>query len=144
LIIWDFDLKGIIKIKNIIKAFNYLNLNEDVSIACAYAYYQLPFGKLYFDTYAHKEKRDRFLNSKLLNDIIIRTKGLFWDKEIKEVKNCFSGFSIYSLSYLQHKPLYELTTEDGKLECEHISFINSIAGKKVILPFLKYRLLKNK
>lgn len=145
-IFWDLDMIGSVYLDGVAHSLDYLEKNRDTKVVCAYGIYRWGLLTLYYDTYAHLNKGEKFhINLKTVHDV---RKGL-WEvkhsrgEEPVEVDSCFSGFAIYEIqSLLPEDVFYDMSSEEN-LECEHVRLNMKIKGKKVMNPNMINLVLEN-
>ncbi len=127
-VVWDMDIVGTVYLDGIANTIGHFehskSLSKDADAICAYGIYRWGWVTLYYDTYAHIDKGDRFhIDLKTVHDL---KKGLRVRYERGTppvpVVSCFSGFTIYRISsLLDPNVIYDMSPPDN-LECEHVRF----------------------
>lgn len=149
LIAIDFDIKGTFYSDGIGGAGWHFATKPQLQGLCANGVnignYGLFIKHNYHDPYAHKElKEGKGVLKRLTSHWGIslppdRTKC---SDDIRQVRSCFNGFSIYRLSSIMGKH-YEFKEEDGEVLCEHVTF-NTQLDQFYLDPHFIFVILANK
>ena len=125
-IVWDMDIVGTVYLDGVANTIGYFthphSSIKNADAICAYGVYRWGWLTLYYDTYAHIDKEDKFhIDLKTVHDI---KKGIGnqYTRGTEPIKviSCFSGFTIYRVSsLLANKTIYDMSPPDN-LECEHV------------------------
>jgi hypothetical protein len=133
-LVWDLDSISVIYEDGFLHSMGLFDADPTLGVVCAYGIYQWGFFTLYYDTYAHLEKGEKFdSDQKLAHDF----RHGVWEAKAErgsppvEVDSCFSGFTIYKTNSLI-KSKYDLPK--GNLVCEHVALHQRIASKKLMNP----------
>lgn len=147
MIVWDMDILGSVYLDGILNSFGYFGSKKFKTDAmCANGIYRWMVLPLYYDTYAHRDKGDKFhISKKHIHDI---DKGITVRYNVGEdpveVDSCFGGFTIYRInSILNTHAQYGTTSKDsGDVECEHVVF-NKFLDKVHVNPSMIHLVLQN-
>lgn len=125
-VVWDMDIIGTVYLDGVANTIGHFDHpsspTKDADAICAYGIYRWGMVTLYYDTYAHVDKDDKFhIDLKTVHDI---KKGLGVQYSRGHpplpVVSCFSGFTIYKISsLLDSNVVYDMSPPDN-LECEHV------------------------
>ncbi len=124
LAVWDLDIVGTVYLDGVANTIGHFEKMPDTDAICAYGIYRWGLFTLYYDTYAHIDKNDKFhIDMKFIHDLK-KGFGVKYKRGTPpiEVTSCFSGFTIYRIRSLRQKDIiYDMTPKDeGNLECEHV------------------------
>ncbi len=142
--VWDLDIIGTVYLDGVMNSMGWFEKRQKLDAICAYGIYRWGTVKLYYDTYAHIEKNDKFhINLKTIHDL---KKGLGTQYQRgdfpQEVVSCFSGFTIYRISSLLNPSvIYDMSPPDN-LECEHVR-LNRKLRNMVMNPSMIHFVLLN-
>lgn len=143
---WDLDALGTVYLDGIASSIEFFHRQPEVDCVCANGFYHWGLFKLFYDTYAMVDVKEKFhIDFKTLHDV---RKGVWeanfsYGSEPSEVRSCFSGFAIYRTSALLHPKVWYSMSDETNLECEHTTLCDSIKGKKFVNPSMINLLLLN-
>ncbi len=141
--VWDLDIIGTVYLDGVMNSMGFMETYPRIDAICAYGIYRWGALKLYYDTYAHIEKGDRFhIDLKTVHDL---KKGLGVQYQRGDlpvdVISCFSGFTLYRISSFGSNVVYDMSPPDN-LECEHVR-LNRKLNTVVMNPSMIHFVLLN-
>jgi len=125
-VVWDMDIVGTVYLDGVANTIGHFSHSKspanDADAICAYGIYRWGWVTLYYDTYAHVDKDDRFhIDLKTVHDLK-KGLGIQYERGTPPIPvvSCFSGFTIYRNASLRDgKVVYDMSPPDN-LECEHV------------------------
>ena len=145
-IVWDFDLVGNVNIEGFLSSFYELKTNDTINAVCANGIRNidlLPFLTaetvkkevgvplyVYYDTYAYRnfEDKSNVINNKWYYDILYSIPSGYSTDNLKKVKSCFGGFTIYRRDAILKSSYITYSDENGLPVCEHQGLNERING----------------
>lgn len=147
-LMWDLDILGSLYLDGLADTMYHFATNPEASAICANGIYYVGPTNLYYDTYAHVNKGDKFeMKKKAKHDLLLRTGYLFRTRgdPLEEVNSCFSGATTYrTRELLDDSVFYDMTPkEEENLECEHVRLHAKLKGKIYMNPSNVHLIVQN-